>query len=137
MLSWVCCTNKRKAPSELGVPGGGWRHRTASSCCATEPLKSLFFPTRTVARTMPKASATPAQAAASAALATPVSYEAALEEMEQLVARIESGQLPLDQMLASYQRGAVLLGFCRERLTAVQDQIQVLDDGQLQPWTQE
>lgn len=86
---------------------------------------------------MPKASATPAKAAAPAAPATPASYEAALEELEQLVARIESGQLPLDQMLAGYQRGAVLLGFCRERLTAVQDQIQVLDEGQLQPWTQE
>lgn len=84
---------------------------------------------------MPKASATSAQRAASAATATPVSYEAALEELEQLVARIESGQLPLDHLLAGYQRGAVLLGFCRDRLAAVQDQIQVLDEGQLQPWT--
>jgi len=53
------------------------------------------------------------------------------------VARIESGQLPLDQMLAGYQRGAALLAFCRHRLDAVQDQIKVLDDGQLQPWNQE
>ena len=67
----------------------------------------------------------------------PASYEAALEELEQLVARIESGQLPLDQMLASYQRGAALLAFCRQRLEAVQDQIKVLDEGQLQAWTQE
>ncbi|WP_313145068.1 exodeoxyribonuclease VII small subunit [Diaphorobacter nitroreducens] len=67
----------------------------------------------------------------------PVSYEAALEELEQLVGRIESGQLPLDQMLAGYQRGAVLLNFCRARLDAVQDQIKVLDEGTLQPWTQE
>ena len=80
---------------------------------------------------MPKASATPVPAP------EPASYEAALEELEQLVARIESGQLPLDQMLAGYQRGAVLLAFCRQRLDAVQDQIKVLDDGQLQPWTQE
>ena len=65
----------------------------------------------------------------------PASYEAALEELEQLVARIESGQLPLDQMLAGYQRGAALLAFCRARLEAVQDQIKVLDDGALQPWT--
>ena len=66
---------------------------------------------------MPKAPATPAP------LAEPASYEAALEELEQLVARIESGQLPLDQMLAGYQRGATLLAFCRHRLDAVQDQI--------------
>ena len=67
----------------------------------------------------------------------PASYEAALEELEQLVTRIESGQLPLDQMLAGYQRGAVLLAFCRKRLDAVQDQIKVLDEGSLQAWGQE
>ena len=48
----------------------------------------------------------------------PASYEAALEELEQLVTRIESGQMPLDQMLAGYQRGATLLAFCRQRLDA-------------------
>jgi exodeoxyribonuclease VII small subunit len=80
---------------------------------------------------MPKAPASPAP------LADPASYEAALEELEQLVARIESGQLPLDQMLAGYQRGAALLAYCRQRLDAVQDQIKVLDEGQLQPWSQE
>ena len=65
----------------------------------------------------------------------PASYELALEELEQLVGRIESGQMPLDQMLAGYQRGAALLAFCRTRLQAVQEQIKVLDDGVLQPWT--
>ena len=80
---------------------------------------------------MPKASAT------STLPAEPASYEAALQELEQLVARIETGQLPLDQMLAGYQGGAFLLNFCRQRLDAVQDQIKVLDEGQLQPWTQE
>lgn len=64
----------------------------------------------------------------------PTSYEAALEELEQLVVRIESGQMPLDQLLAGYQRGAALLALCRERLEAVQNQIQVLDNGTLQPW---
>lgn len=64
----------------------------------------------------------------------PASYEAALEELEQLVVRIESGQMPLDQLLAGYQRGAALLALCRERLEAVQNQIQVLEGGSLQPW---
>ena len=69
--------------------------------------------------------------------AEPASYEQALEELEQLVGRIESGQMPLDQLLAGYQRGAALLAFCRDRLQAVQDQVRVLDEGSLQPWTQE
>ena len=77
------------------------------------------------------------KAAAAKKSEQPVSYEAALQELEQLIAQIESGQLPLEQMLAGYQRGAVLLNFCRTRLEAVQEQIKVLDEGALQPWTQE
>ena len=69
--------------------------------------------------------------------AAPASYEAALEELEKLVALIESGQLPLEQLLTGYQRGAELLQFCRQRLQAVEDQIKVLDAGTLKPWTQE
>jgi len=70
-------------------------------------------------------------------IAEPASYEAALEELEQLVARIESGQMPLEQLLSGYQRGATLLAFCRERLEAVQDQIKVLDAGVIQTWAGE
>ncbi len=80
---------------------------------------------------MPKAPATPA------APAEPESYEAALKELEELVARIETGQLPLEQMLGGYQRGAWLLQFCRARLDAVQQQIKLLDEGTLKPWTPE
>lgn len=68
---------------------------------------------------------------------TPVSYEAALEELETLVGRLESGQLPLDQLLTGYQRGAELLKFCRGRLEAVEDQIKVLEGTELKPWNQE
>ena len=64
----------------------------------------------------------------------PASYEAALQELEQLVGQLESGQMPLDQLLGGYQRGAALLALCRERLEAVQNQIQVLEGGALQPW---
>ena len=68
---------------------------------------------------------------------TPTSYEAALAELEQLVNRIESGQLPLEELLAGYERGAQLLQFCRDKLQAVENQIKVLDQGVLKPWTQE
>ncbi|MEJ7929692.1 exodeoxyribonuclease VII small subunit [Ramlibacter sp. AN1015] len=65
------------------------------------------------------------------------SYEAALAELEQLISRIESGQLPLEQLLAGYERGAELLQYCRGRLEAVENQIKVLDEGRLRAWTQE
>ncbi|MEY5028596.1 MAG: Exodeoxyribonuclease 7 small subunit [Pseudomonadota bacterium] len=42
--------------------------------------------------------------------------------------------MPLSELLSGYQRGAVLLAFCRDQLQAVENQIQVLDNGQLKPW---
>lgn len=61
-------------------------------------------------------------------------YEEALAELERLVQRMEDGQLPLDQMLDGYRRGAELLELCRSRLAAVEEQVKVLEDGQLKPW---
>lgn len=77
---------------------------------------------------------TPPSASAGAASDVATSYEAALEELEQLVAQLDAGQLPLDQLLTRYQRGAELLAFCRSRLEAVENQIKVLEGGELKPW---
>lgn len=65
----------------------------------------------------------------------PVSYEDALAELDRLLGAMEGGQLPLDRLLESYQRGAVLLEFCRSKLQAVEQQVKVLEEGQLKPWT--
>jgi exodeoxyribonuclease VII small subunit len=65
----------------------------------------------------------------------PATYEQALAELDRLVQAMESGQLPLDQLLDSYRRGAELLQFCRGRLEAVEQQVQVLEDGQLKAWS--
>lgn len=78
---------------------------------------------------MAKTSSTPPAPAA------PASYEDALSELDRLVVAMESGQLPLDRLLESYKRGADLLSFCRARLEAVEQQVKVLEDGQLKPWT--
>lgn len=86
---------------------------------------------------MPKAPASSPPAGEPASASPPASYEAALQELEQLVSQLESGQLPLEQLLAGYQRGAVLLEFCRDKLAAVESQIQVLDAGELKPWSDE
>jgi len=45
--------------------------------------------------------------------------------------------LPLDQLLDGYRRGAELLAYCRGRLQAVEEQVKVLDDGQLKAWSAE
>jgi exodeoxyribonuclease VII small subunit len=62
------------------------------------------------------------------------SYEAALEELEALVSQLDAGQLPLDQLLTRYQRGAELLAYCRARLDAVENQIKVMENGEPKPW---
>jgi exodeoxyribonuclease VII small subunit len=70
-------------------------------------------------------------------IVAPVSYEVALQELEQLAAQLESGQLPLEQLMSGYQRGAELLKFCRSKLEAIEQQISVIDGDQLKPWVQE
>jgi exodeoxyribonuclease VII small subunit len=65
---------------------------------------------------------------------SPATYEEALGELDRLVIAMEAGQLPLDHLLQSYKRGAELLAFCRSRLEAVEQQVKVLEDGQLKPW---
>ena len=86
--------------------------------------------TNTAASTVATTVAT--TAATTAAIAP--SYEDALSELDRLVAAMEAGQLPLDRLLESYKRGAELLTFCRTRLEAVEQQVKVLEDGQLQPF---
>jgi exodeoxyribonuclease VII small subunit len=63
------------------------------------------------------------------------SFEAALAELEQVVADMESGKLALEDSLVSYKRGAELLSFCRSRLDAAQQQVRVLEEGSLKDFT--
>jgi exodeoxyribonuclease VII small subunit len=65
----------------------------------------------------------------------PANYEIALQELDQVLDRLESGDMPLEQLLTQYQRSAELLKFCRERLVAVENQIKVLDQGTQKTWT--
>jgi exodeoxyribonuclease VII small subunit len=84
---------------------------------------------------MPKArTASPIDQPPLPAIDLPASYEAAMAELERLVAQLESGTMPLEQLLTGYQRGAALLQFCRDKLQAVEDQIQVLDNGTIKAW---
>jgi exodeoxyribonuclease VII, small subunit len=66
---------------------------------------------------------------------SPPSFEAALAELEALVSRMESGDLPLQESLAAYKRGAELLAHCQSALKDAQQQVQVLEKGVLQPFS--
>ena len=45
---------------------------------------------------------------------------------------MESGELPLEEALAGYKRGAQLLQFCQSALKDAQQQVQILEAGLLQ-----
>lgn len=65
----------------------------------------------------------------------PQTFEAALAEIESIVAAMEGGELPLEQSLAAYKRGAELLQFCQAQLQKAQQEIKVLDGGTLQDYS--
>ncbi|MGE5522123.1 MAG: exodeoxyribonuclease VII small subunit [Rhodospirillaceae bacterium] len=59
------------------------------------------------------------------------SFEAALTELEQIVTSMEEGQMPLEQSLAAYKRGAELLKLCQAALQDAQQQVKILEDNVL------
>ena len=66
----------------------------------------------------------------------PKSFEHALAELEALVSQMESGQLPLEQSLAAYKRGAELLQYCQKSLADVEQQVRFLNEANvLQPYS--
>ena len=73
----------------------------------------------------------------SAAAPASLTFEKALEELEQLVARMEDGKLPLEESLAAYQRGAQLIKFCEAKLTDAQARVAILEGGELRDFKPE
>ena len=62
-------------------------------------------------------------------------FEEALEELEKVVERLESGELSLEDSLAAFEEGIGLVKFCNQRLTEVEKKIELLvkdKDGKLQ-----
>jgi exodeoxyribonuclease VII small subunit len=66
--------------------------------------------------------------------AKPPTFEAAMSELEELVQKMESGVLSLEQSVAAYRRGAELVVFCRDSLARVQQQVSILEGDLLKPF---
>ncbi len=56
----------------------------------------------------------------------PFNFEAALTELEQLVERMEQGELPLEESLKSFERGIALTRQCQQALQAAEQKVQIL-----------
>ena len=66
-----------------------------------------------------------------------VSFESAMAELEQLVAKMESGELPLEASVAAYQRGSELVQYCAAQLERIEKQVKVLEGDMLKPFATE
>lgn len=70
--------------------------------------------------------------------AIPQNFEQAYAELEDIVAQMESGQMPLEASLTAYSRGSFLLQFCQNALAEVEQQVQLLNErNQLTPFDQD
>lgn len=62
-----------------------------------------------------------------------ITFEQALDELDALVRRMESGQLSLDDSIAAYRRGAELARFCQAKLANAEQEIKRLEGDLLKP----
>lgn len=60
---------------------------------------------------------------------TSLSFEDALSALEDVVRRLESGEVPLDDSIALYERGEALRKHCQARLDAAQARIEKIVAG--------
>ncbi len=64
----------------------------------------------------------------SPAAGEPLSFEAALTELEQIVKQLEQGELSLEASLKLYERGRALVAQCTKQLDEAELKIQVLTE---------
>lgn len=63
-----------------------------------------------------------------------MSFEDALRELEQVVGKLERGEVPLDDSIALYERGAALKKRCEAKLKEAEEKVAKLTlDGEGQP----
>lgn len=54
------------------------------------------------------------------------SFEASLERLEEIIRRLERGDLPLEAALESFKEGISLVKICKQRLQTVEGQVEIL-----------
>ena len=58
-----------------------------------------------------------------------LNFEQALKELEEVVRRLESGEVPLDESIDLYERGEALRQLCQQRLDSAQASIEKIVSG--------
>jgi len=55
-----------------------------------------------------------------------IDFEAAMHDLEQLVERLEAGDLPLEESLAAFERGVLLTRTCQTALKEAEQKVEIL-----------
>ena len=55
-----------------------------------------------------------------------LSFETSIDRLEEIVRKLEQGELPLDAALECFQEGINLVKVCNQRLQAVEGQVEIL-----------
>lgn len=55
-----------------------------------------------------------------------LSFEAAMAELEDVVKKLESGAVPLEESIALYERGARLKAHCDAKLRAAEEKVDLI-----------
>jgi len=58
-----------------------------------------------------------------------LSFEAALQELEQIVQQLETGQVELEESIRLYERGAALKAHCEKRLKDAELKVEQIVQG--------
>ncbi|MBQ6749346.1 MAG: exodeoxyribonuclease VII small subunit [Bacteroidaceae bacterium] len=52
-----------------------------------------------------------------------MTYEKAMKRLEEIVAKIESGEMDIDALAQNLKEAQKLVGFCKEKLTTVEAEV--------------
>jgi exodeoxyribonuclease VII small subunit len=56
----------------------------------------------------------------------PPDFEAAMRDLEEIVERLEHGDLPLEESLAAFERGVMLTRSCQTALQEAEQKVEIL-----------
>ncbi|MBO4326178.1 MAG: exodeoxyribonuclease VII small subunit [Clostridia bacterium] len=58
-----------------------------------------------------------------------LTFEQAMERLEEITGKMESGKLMLDESIAAFEEGSALVKYCREKLDAYSAKIKEITEG--------
>jgi exodeoxyribonuclease VII small subunit len=59
-------------------------------------------------------------------LSIEVTFEAAMDRLEAIVDEMESGKMPLEELIVRYEEGMKLVKTCQERLASAEQRIEII-----------